>query len=598
VKDKAIAGIVMASALVLCLLGLLLLPSLQDAEASAQTEASEHVERARRLLQKYSATVGQTSAILDELREMEVDVDIEDPDELLEYAEDDYEDQFEAAWEDYNANGSRPRIPQGVAASKELIRENAALLGSALQAVKEALRVAPSHAEAHRLEGVIYYEMGLADSLLAQSIRRQADPLRLKLVSLATGIRLSEGSTTLVEKSGIQSMIADLKERAVEVESKIAKDEAALAESESVITELEGRIADARSRAGDARAVLDELGSAGIDFSRPAGAEEFADSYREADAAHRKALREIQALERGSYPQAKIDRSGDYVTGRYIENGSSDDLTVDLGLAHYRDERAILAVRLESTRQELDGVRSDLIRLEGIKDRHSASQGLAIESIAKTRDRGEEIYDELLRIESEAEVKEDEALDKLDRSARASQQAARSAADWVREASEHTRDLPPEVSHLSAYEQRKDDDWMSGYVYAQEADAHLAKAWVYLSRYTSALRDEAALRGSLESLRLLEADPADDKELAEEAHEMGLAAVLAAQEALQKAHRSTGRHWTITAQSAGTTYLIVLFGDEGYLRDTILGYRSALEGREDQAFTAKIAARLRSLEAR
>jgi hypothetical protein len=58
------------------------------------------------------------------------------------------------------------------------------------------------------------------------------------------------------------------------------------------------------------------------------------------------------------------------------------------------------------------------------------------------------------------------------------------------------------------------------------------------------------------------------------------------------------RQWTIAAQAAGTTYLLVLFGQKDYVADTIEGYRNALKGRETEKYTEKLAARLKRLENR
>ena len=58
------------------------------------------------------------------------------------------------------------------------------------------------------------------------------------------------------------------------------------------------------------------------------------------------------------------------------------------------------------------------------------------------------------------------------------------------------------------------------------------------------------------------------------------------------------KHWTLTAQAAGTTYLLALFGHEDYVTDVIETYRNAVTGRENDGFAATFVARLAKLENR
>ena len=67
---------------------------------------------------------------------------------------------------------------------------------------------------------------------------------------------------------------------------------------------------------------------------------------------------------------------------------------------------------------------------------------------------------------------------------------------------------------------------------------------------------------------------------------------------LEQAHRDLGRNWTVTAQHAGTTYLLVLFGQEGHLRDVTENYRNALSGQEDASYVQPLRDRLAALERR
>ena len=79
---NVVSGIVVVVVLAVCVLGWLVLPALEDARLVVDDEAAMHVERARRLLHRYSVTLTRTGLLRDQLFENDVDIDIEDPDAL------------------------------------------------------------------------------------------------------------------------------------------------------------------------------------------------------------------------------------------------------------------------------------------------------------------------------------------------------------------------------------------------------------------------------------------------------------------------------------------------------------------------------------
>ena len=130
------------------------------------------------------------------------------------------------------------------------------------------------------------------------------------------------------------------------------------------------------------------------------------------------------------------------------------------------------------------------------------------------------------------------------------------------------------------------------------ADARLAKAWIHYERFRAAEQNADALTAASETVTLAEADPEQQRMRAIEARDAGVEEITQAMSVLEKAHRNLGRHWTLAAQGASTTYLLALFGQSSYVADAVEGYRNAIKGRENETFARKFVDRLRQLESR
>jgi len=619
VKADKLTAIAFAATISVCGIAWFFLPSLQDGQRKVDAEASLHLERARRLLHRYNADLAYHALVLDQLRDADVDVDIDEPQALVEDAGDEYQERHTELWTTFQPNDweqDPPRsvkpsygnvagqIRDGVKGRAALVAENDKLLKEALHEIDKALSAtsgnatATSHFEAHRLKGVIQYHRGLAERVRAGLKRAESERYRRRLVRLANrGVEWAS-SKTLVADSGIDEQIRRVNEKAAQAESELNDDRKALAALDSTIGDLETRLNAAKSRADQARAAMEKLEREGVDFSDPKGAETFARRLTEQDSAYREALREVQSLEAGRLPNADIDAGGDFLKGRYLENGSATNLTIEQGLAHYRNERIVLAAKVEGEQKCVADFRSDLSRIEGIKTASLAAQTDAAQRIAETAPLAADTYDELNRVESEAEVVEDAALKLLDQSVSASQQAAGAVDEWTSRAREHTQSLSPEKKERSAYNARENDDWMSGHIAAQAADARLAKAWIHYDRFVAASQNADALALVTKTLGLKETDPESERTKAAEARDAGIEEVTRAMEVLEKAHRKTEKHWTLVAQAAGTTYLLALFGQTDYIADAVEGYHNALKGRETEKYTEKFTARLKRLESR
>ncbi len=619
VKQNLIVNVVAVSALFLCGIGWLVLPSLQGAQRTVDVEAAIHVERARRLLDGYNFGWEYKSLLLDRLAEFDVDVDVEDPDALSEVSADEYQVKHEQLWKayeptDWEGPSPRPRsanygnlgrqIREGIAARTELIEENRLRLDQALVAVKEALSVTSgdassrSYAEASRLKAVIYYHMGLAEWLGARVTRLQAGRYRAQLAALATQAAEFDAARSLVNDSGVEQHIETLNARLADAEGQLRRHKEELAELDATVRDFKTRIGAAQSRASTARAALGELQARGIDFSDPDAGKTFRTQLMEQDRLYREALREVQSLKAGSYPFAKIDHSGDFLRGRYVENGSSDNLTVEHGLQHFEHKWEVLAAGVGEQERAMEDFHADIARLEGMKAAYLQLQDRAVQQIAEVADKAVDAYAELNRVESEASAIEESALDQLEQSAGIAVQAASAARLRVDNAREMTRSVSSRAKQRSGIAKRTKDKWMGGFMTAQEADARMAKAWIYYARYEAHNQVANVLTRVSQSLQLKEADLEAERGNATRARDAGIEEITKAIGRLEQAHKATNRHWTMVAQEAGAFYLLSMFGETSYRTDAIEAYRNALKGRETEKYAQRFAAALRRLESR
>ena len=618
-NQKFIPGVVLAGGMAICAIGWLALPSLQTAQATVDQQAGVELERARRILHEYSHGLTFKSLLLDRLSEFEVDINLENADELLEEFADDYQQIHEARWASYQpydfdgvdvdprqARAKYGNLPsqarKGIQARQGLLQANDSGLADALDAVRKALDITAgdttsrNHAEANRLKGVILAQQAATSRLQAMMLRRQALPLRRELATLgriATAYAKAEGGTP--DASGV----AVLTERLGAANRVLEDKTAALAEVNRKIDDLESRLSAARGRADAARQAISDLTRRGIDFSRADGADAFQAAVSAQDSIFRAADAEARALEYGTLPNARIDDSGDYLTGKYVEAGSTAGLTVEPGLSHFRHDRAVLAREVELGRAAVDGFHADIERIEGLAEALKAEGQLKHRRASEARVRAGEAFTELNRLESEAFSVEDDALTFLDQAVRAFSQAAQGATEWVNAGSEASQGLGPDSRDRSADYMQSQSGWMTGHIKAQQADAQIQKAWILYTRFADQNRTAAALTAYAEPLGLNEADDEAEAAKAADAHDAAVEQVAQAVRLLERSHRDTGRHWTFVAQSAAINELMARLGHPEYTADAIEAYRAALANRaEDDPAARPFKVRLETLTSR
>jgi len=617
-QNRAVGPTVLALAIAGAAYGAfwVVLPSLEAASRRVDRDASVYLERARRLLHQYNANLDYQALLVGSLRDLGVDAEV--PEELSDDGASVYEDSHTALWASYppmdwsdspheattNYGDIDGQIRKGVEGRKQLIQDNADLLSEAADEIDEALAVsdggvnARSNAEGNRLKGIIQYYEGLALRLQSGLVRNEAQSVRRDLADLAGRVEALKQSLTVLDDSGIDTLIATVQEEYSRKEQDVRQREREATALGDRITELKRRIEAARERRDKARRTFDQLREIGIDFTDPNGAAEFAARITEQDRVYREAVREMESLVAGSYPYAQIDATGDYIRGRYLENGSPTNLTVEPGLKHYEAERAVADAVLERMRFALDGSRDDVAGLEQLRADLMQRQKDAQNRVASLKPQAAEIFEDLLALEEEAAGLEEQAIAKLSASAKTSQNAASLVGDWVNDARNRTQSMSPQKAEQSAFSPRTKAAWMAGHIAAQGADAKLVLAWIYYDRFLSASRDAELFATLPAELGLQDADAQAELEAAAEAREAGVEAISEVHAILQRAHRDADKQWTFVAEDAGAKYLLALFGDQSYAADAIEAYREALKGRENEPYVQRLAARLKQLESR
>ena len=595
-----------------------LMPSvMQDAKSAVQCDASRGVERARRLLHEYDATLPFNVMILNALDDEGISIDTDDMSDDL---ADDYQEIHESIWDayrpsDFRGDSVRPAsaaygriagdIDQGIREQDRFIEDNDRLLGNAMVAIQQALALSVgsessrSYAEANRLKGVIQYHQGQRDRSAAQVLRVEVDRQRAMLIGFARSVAQLETGQSPAQNEALDETESALSAGLTEVERLLADDRARLRDVDGRVADLSKRLADARQRRDTARQAMKTLRLSGADLGDPNGIERFRMEMTKQDKTYRDAAREAHALEFGAYTSARLDFPGEYLTARFVEDRPTSVLSREFGLVHFRQEQAVLSATMEARQNRRDGLQTAIDQIAGVRASQQATRRATDKQMRRAIALGGETYDRLRKLDSEAFAAEEDALLLFDQAAKSFSQAARNTDAWISEAQQATQGLSPEARDRSALAARTSDGWMSGHIAAQEADARLARAWIYADRYRAYEDQATSLATVADRLQLAEADAEAEQAKSRNSRDAAAEEVEAAMEALRRAHRKAPEgNWTFTAQGAGVTYLMTLLGYDAYLPEAIEGYRKALLGRETEPYAKVFSKRLAELEDR
>lgn len=587
-----------------------------DLQQTLENEVSVHLEQARRILHQHNAELDYQSLLMDQIQNL--DVELADPDDLSDDALDEYQEIHTQLWESFQpinwgANprdarasyGNLPRqMTDGRNDRKKFINNNQKLLKQALLYVDDALAIdlgdqsGRTHAEANRLKGIVLYHLGLSHRIHASLVRVEALPYRKVLADAVSRMNRAQPHKSLVADSHVDEQISNLREQIQQTQADIDQRQLELDDVQQQIRGLQRRISNAKSLRDDARKQMDRLKSSGLDFSDPQGAQTFAMQLRQQDRIFRKADRDAQSLNAGLYTHAKIDASGDFLRGRYVENGSVHNLTIEHGLHYYENEQQVLSASIDGLQHMLENLYDDTTRLESLKDSYAIAQVDAARQIGLAKKIAAGAWEALIDNDADAFDLEETALDLFSKSAKSSEQAARYSGDWINDARDRVQNIAQPAQDLSAFQHRTNDGWMGGHISAQSADAKIVMAWIHYERFIASTLNAQFLSALPDTIRLKDANANDVLASATDARNAGVELIREASDTLKKAHRDAEHHWTLVAQQADATYILVLFGDDSYVDDTIEGYRNAIKGREDKAYVQRIADRLHRLENR
>lgn len=614
-NQKLLPPVALLGAMLAGVVGWTMLPSLQSSQRAADGEASVHFERARRLLHQFHHGLSVKGLMLEGLADNEVALAASDPDADAEVDEDFYQKLHQDRWSwyqpyDYDLPGDpRPvrearygnipgQIRKGIQTREQMLLDNDALLGESLAEVDAGLNVssgsasARQDAEGNRLRGTILHHTALAECARARVMRRRADSLRRRLVSLAQrfapylGERADRGDD-------------DPGDQLASLDAKISDGAQALQQLRATLSDLDDRIADMTTRLNDAEArgkqarrEMERIQQAGIDFTNPQGADEFEAALVAQSDLFRKTERAASEIKHGAYAHATIDQSGDFLRGRYIDDKGGTQPAVRHGLIHHQAERQLVTARIGTAEQVLGEYRTvrDALQLD--------DQNFAARTARKRQEAGEakteagDLYDEMNRTQSEAFAIEDDALAALDRASRALRSAADAARVWTSAGATAAGKVSPAARGRSPHTARSESGWMGGHVNAQIADARLTKAWIEYWRVVDYRRNAAVFAQANVQAFLTEATAQSELAKVAEAHDRAVGEVEEAMSILQRAHRAGGRHWTFVAQAATANDLMVLLGHEQYATDATEAYQAAIEGRENEAYVQSYQSRL------
>ncbi|MFQ5463560.1 MAG: hypothetical protein ACE5E5_13170 [Phycisphaerae bacterium] len=618
-EQRTVPGIVLIGGLLASAAGWLALPTLQTPRQAAATQVGVSVERARRLLHEFDHRMVQKSLLLDDLAGADVDVDMEDAEQLLESATDDYQERHAEHWATYQPSDymlpDPPRnaratyghlarqVGEGIRARDTILAENEQLLSDAMDSINVALAVQAgdvsgrSFAEASRLKGVIYYHQGCSERIRAGSLRSEAARKKQKLAALAGRAAHLRHAIDGLSNDDVDARTAELGERIAGLTDELENMKSQRRQADAQVAELSERLRSAKARAAAALAEMETIRSAGVDFEDPNGGSTFAEALLRQDRLFRQADHEVAALRFGQFPNARIERSGDLLRGRFVENGSRDNLTTEYGILHYQDRVSVLTEKSKRLANVLDQLRRDLEELGAIKSVRQSEKTRLAGELDRITQRAGELYEALTSVESEAFETEDAAIALLDKAGAAFRQAASAARSWVQGGGAVAQALSLEVKPNSAFAKRAGSGWMGADMTAEQADCDLAKAWIHHRRFAAYSRNAELLSFAAKALDLRETDPEAEKAKSSDAHDAAVAAIESAVANIKLAHRNAGKHWTFVARLAGADDLLTLLGHQAYLADAIAAYRNAINGRETQAYVQKYVKRLGELEA-
>ncbi|MFQ5490003.1 MAG: hypothetical protein ACE5GE_04710 [Phycisphaerae bacterium] len=627
--DKPIlAGTVMVAAFAVAAGLYLTVPTMQNDRAVVDDQVRQGVARARRLLarlhdnQERLAVVleGLRVAGLDELEDDQVEEMVEADRELLSGAEDRLREivgqsrtrrqglmnQYPLAQDlplPAPPGGLGANLPQltkaireGLAARDRLLAENSELLDQALQAVRQGMTVQAGDVDGQRdpaaltLEGIILYAQGTAAQRKAALLRQRTIQPRGDLVRVAAQYAQRQSEQSLPGASGLDGRIEEAREKSARKKQELAQLQEQLDQVQGTVADLEARLAKEQAASDQARSTLDKLAARELDSGDADAYRAFAEAYGRASAAFRQAVNNARVLEFGSLENARIDATGDLMTGEYVP-ADAGEIQPKRGLYHYRQELDVVQAQVDQTDRLVKDLESDIEAMRNAKASLAQRSTEMAQLAADLRQQAATLFAETTADLDEAWELEEQAIQKLGTAARKFKAAAQAHQSRQVEAREAFSGVAGDAASRMAEKLYSEDRWPGAGNIAREADAKMRLAMVQYQRYRGLLFQQELLD------RLGEAAPEDlDAETLSEdletAREAGVQAAEDCIESLFKASRDMNQHFALTAQIAAAYYLESLFGDPKLAVVAMRNYEAAIQGREKSPFVTQYVERL------
>gem|GEM_PF-3977155 len=620
-----LGGIVVAVAVLVGAGAFLVAPRMQGPEAKVLARTSVHAERARRLLHQFSQNQERIGALLEALALSGVGADI-DVEKLLEdeenrtavEAEDArlhvmtrqgagelrvLEERFLQAahgrqWQQFqqplrrrlgtNVAQMTRSLSEGLRERERLAAENKRLLEQALEAINQALAETFGDAagredvRANRLKAIILYYLAQAKRQEAGFLRQEAGRFRAELAALGRQARSAVKEKALVAASGIDDHVAASERDVTEAQTLLTEINALADAVRDDMDEIESLMAEARATADRARAEMERMEARGLDLTAPDGFDRFAAEFNRLAETYRDAMSELAALTSGTLRNARIDSSGDLISGRYIPTDAEKPILMDRGLAGLECDLSGIRLKVEAAEQAVgfaQALRESLVARR-LEYQERATRGAArLEELAEAATKA---HDEFSRLSDEAGETEAAAIDHYRNSARAFTDAARFAAARSSEASAAIAGLSPEALQRSPDNAVADDAWLEQQYKVNAADARIDLGRLYYTISEDAGRTAEVLATLPEDIAAPDANAAAWRERQEQARAEGIEVLHAAYDALQRTRGRLKGHWALAAEAAAAADLLAMLGEEELRDVAVMTYEAVVTGHEDQ----------------
>lgn len=407
----------------------------------------------------------------------------------------------------------------------------------------------------------------------------------------ALGMKAAEfhAATDLVSRSDVDRRIDDARRKVADAQEMVNERQQKASQLADSVKQIKDSIAQEEATADRARARMDELEMRGLRYEDPRAVESFRSQYEQLAQSYRTSLRAAQALKHGTLANARIDDTGDLLSGDYIA-ASDAEMDYQPGLDEYERQLTAAQSDVEESTRILEQVRREHERLEDMRRRLVAAQQDAIKKLAQVADQAKSMIDNYKELKMSVTGAEDEALQNFDKAAGQYKRAAAAAQRRV-------NDVPVDAVEGSAGSLMRDDRWLVAQVNAQFADANLAGASVLLDRMHRLTQARRVLENLSQSIDGL-VDPDISAAEIDEAQLQGKDRAEKAVAALESASRDLRSHWTVAASLAAADYMLHLFGEPDMIEVAIANYQNVVNGREDNPLVQPYRDRLEQLKSR